>query len=100
MGIPDETNFDEDPTDVCKDTPNPDTYKPKCFFNTALMQGKVNLTWDETDPEREAAMKRAFDLVDDDNDDINSYLAMSSDGENNDSAEENYKQSKENTDEG
>ena len=37
--IPDETNFDEDPTDVCKDTPNPDTYKPKTFFNTALMQG-------------------------------------------------------------
>ena len=37
--IPDETTFDEDPTDVCKDTPNPDTYKPKTFFNTALMQG-------------------------------------------------------------
>ena len=37
--IPDGTTFDDDPTDVCKDTPNPDTYKPKTFFNTALMQG-------------------------------------------------------------
>ena len=98
--IPDETSFDGEPTDTCVGMPDPETYKPKCFFNTALMQGKVNLTWDETDPEREAAMKRAFDLADDDNDDINAYLAMSSDGENNDSAEENYKQSKENTDEG
>merc|ERR1711997_818777 len=84
MGIPDETNFDEDPTDVCKDTPNPDTYKPKTFFNTALMQGKVNLTWDETDPKREAAMKRAFEIStndDDENDDVKAYLAMSSSDE-------------------
>ena len=79
--IPDDTSFDEHPTDSCIGMPDPETYKPKCFFNTALMQGKVNLTWDETDPEREAAMKRAFDLADNDNDDINAYLAMSSDGE-------------------
>merc|ERR1712136_25292 len=79
--IPDDTSFDDQPTDSCIGMPDPETYKPKCFFNTALMQGKVNLTWDETDPEREAAMKRAFDLADNDNDDINAYLAMSSDGE-------------------
>lgn len=57
------------------------------------MQGKVNLTWDETDPEREAAMKRAFDLADND-DDINAYLAVSSnDEEKLDSDQESFKQS-------
>ena len=86
--IPDDTSFDEEPTDTCVGMPDPETYKPKSFFNTALMQGKVNLTWDETDPEREAAMKRAFELADNDNDDINAYLAMSSDGENEDSDKE------------
>ena len=89
--IPDDTTFDEQPHDSCVGIPDPETYKPKCFFNTALMQGKVNLTWDETDPEREAAMKRAFDLADND-DDVNAYLAMSSDEEKIDSDEENFKQ--------
>jgi hypothetical protein len=37
-------------------------YKPKEFMTTALQQGKVELTWDETDPERKAAMKRAFEV--------------------------------------
>ena len=47
-------------------------------FNVLI--GKVTLTWDETDPQREAAMKRAFDMTnkDDENDDIQAYLAMSS----------------------
>lgn len=42
-----------------------------------MKQGKVNLTWDETDPNRLAAMRKAFD--DDDNDDVRAYLANSSD---------------------
>jgi hypothetical protein len=78
--IPDDTRFLEQPTDICTEMPNPDAYKPKSFLNTALGQGKVNLTWDETDPEREAAMKRAFDLTDknDEDEDITAYLAQSS----------------------
>ena len=47
-----------------------------------MLLGKVNLTWDETDPERQAAMKRSFDLLDknesDEDEDLKAYLAMSS----------------------
>ena len=47
-----------------------------------MFLGKVTLTWDETDPEREAAMKRAFELSskdgNDENEDVKAYLAMSS----------------------
>ena len=86
--IPDDTTFDEQPHDSCVGIPDPETYKPKCFFNTALMQGKVNLTWDETDPEREAAMKRAFDLADND-DDINNDND-NNDDDNGDDNNDNY----------
>ena len=53
------------------------------FENTALKHGKVNLTWDETDPNRAAAMKKAFDAASDDegDDDVRAYLANSSDDE-------------------
>ena len=79
--IPEDTTFEEEVTDVCMDMPNPDNYQPKIFFNRALMQDKVNLTWDETDPEREVAMKRVFELVgknDEENNDVKTYLAQSS----------------------
>merc|ERR1739848_608314 len=48
--VPEDTTFDDEPTEICTDMPDPEKYKPKIFFNTALMQGKVNLTWDETNP--------------------------------------------------
>ena len=46
-----------------------------------MKQGKVNLTWDETDPNRLAVMRRAFEVDDDDEDnvDVKAYLANSSD---------------------
>ena len=56
-----------------------------CFFqifeNTALKHGKVNLTWDETDPNRLAAMRKAFeaDSGDEEDEDVKAYLANSSD---------------------
>lgn len=57
--IPDEMSFsDEDLTAKCDAAPDPDSYKPKSFMSTALQLGKVDLTWDETDPERMAAMRR------------------------------------------
>ncbi len=52
----------------------------KVFENTALKQGKVNLTWDETDPKRVSVMKKAFNADDDSlDDDVKAYLANSSD---------------------
>ena len=51
------------------------------FENTALKHGKVNLTWDETDPNRLAAMRKAFeaDSGDEEDEDVKAYLANSSD---------------------
>uniref|UniRef100_A0A0A1WVW5 ESF1 homolog n=1 Tax=Zeugodacus cucurbitae TaxID=28588 RepID=A0A0A1WVW5_ZEUCU len=52
--IPDDTNFDEDePTDICTDLPDTNSYKPRQFTTTALQQAKVDLTWDETAVERQ-----------------------------------------------
>lgn len=67
--IPDDMEFDPSQAhSECLSTPNPDTYKPKLFQTTALKQGKVDLTWDETDPDRLAAMQRAFTMNSDDED--------------------------------
>ena len=80
--VPDDMQFDEeDLKDECSTLPDPDKYKPKIFFNKALMQGKAELTWDEDDPERRAAMKRALENPDADDDDLKAYLASSSDDE-------------------
>ena len=78
--IPDEMTFDEGMKKAaCEKMPDPDKYKPKVFATTALQQRKVDLTWDENDPEREKALKRAFE---DDNEDIfKAFLASSSDDE-------------------
>ncbi len=48
-----------------------------------MILGKVELTWDETDPKRIAAMHRAFEN-DDNDDDVNAYLAMSDNEDNQD----------------
>ena len=82
--IPEDMEFKDDPPkEVCDKAPDMDTYKPKLFSTTALSLGKVDLTWDETDPQRLAAMKKAFDNVDnDENDDlVKQFIASSSDDE-------------------
>jgi len=53
---------DDPPKEVCDKAPDKDTYEPKLFSTTALSLGKVDLTWDETDPQRLAAMKKAFEM--------------------------------------
>jgi len=64
--IPDEMEFNDDPPkQVCDKAPDTDTYEPKLFSTTALSLGKVDLTWDETDPQRLAAMKKAFETEED-----------------------------------
>ena len=65
-------------TDSCTAAPDPTKYQPKIFQTTALQQQKVlhavmlsenqsyaqvELTWDETDPNRGKAMKRAFEVL-------------------------------------
>ena len=48
------------PSSSCLAPPHPDKYQPKTFFTTALQQGKVELTWDETDQSRTKALKDAY----------------------------------------
>ena len=74
--------FSEDPPkDVCHAQPEADKYKPKFFSNSALSLGKVDLTWDETDPDRTAAMQRAFESDDVDDEKLKAYFATSSDSD-------------------
>jgi len=77
--IPDEMVFDAEPTSSCLSPPTPESYKPKIFFTTALQQGKVDLTWDENDPERAVAMQKAFECDDGEIGDVKAFLASDSD---------------------
>ena len=61
--IPDDMSFTTPATDSCTAAPDPSKYQPKIFQTTALQQQKVELTWDETDPNRGKAMKRAFEVT-------------------------------------
>ncbi len=44
-------------------------YRAKSFTTSALQLGKVELTWDETDPRRAEAMRRAFEAGSDQDED-------------------------------
>jgi len=80
--VPDDMEFEDEPHATCLAPPRPETYKPKEFFTSALKQGKVNLTWDENDPQRAATMRKAFETVDDgDLGEVRNFLASSSDEE-------------------
>lgn len=89
--IPDDTEFDEEPKEACEKLPEVGKYQPRFFTTTALQQAKVDLTWDETDPDRiEITQKLASGKIDDIADtDLQHYLASSS-GESEDD-EENKK---------
>merc|ERR1711879_6132 len=63
-------------------------YKPKLFSTSALSLGKVDLTWDETDPERIEAMKKSFDG---DEEALKAYIADSS-SEEEEKVKENKKE--------
>ncbi len=64
--VPDDTDFDGDARSECTRMPDASRYKPKQFTTSALQMGKVELTWDETDPERAEAMRRMFEAASDD----------------------------------
>ena len=80
--IPGETEFDEEPTSSCESMPDPERYRPKMFSTTALTLGKVELTWDEVNPERTRAMRKAFSEAEVEEGGTTAamaYIAMSSD---------------------
>ncbi|CAH1262673.1 ESF1 [Branchiostoma lanceolatum] len=75
--IPDDMTFDDQqPTQEAGDVPP--TYKPSVFFNTALQQTSVELTWDETNKERLNVTMKKFREEDIDKLDLTEYLASSS----------------------
>lgn len=81
--IPDDMTFDDQPKDFCDKLPEVNKYQPRFFTTTALQQVKVNLTWDETNPERtELTQKLSSGKIDDISEaDLQNYLASSSGGE-------------------
>jgi len=88
--VPDSMEFSDAPSSSCHSLPNPDQYKPKSFFTTALQQGKVELTWDEADITREQKLRKAYDLMDGEDEtgaDYSSVLACSSGSSDEDEAQ-------------
>ncbi|CAG9761927.1 unnamed protein product [Ceutorhynchus assimilis] len=79
--IPDDMTFDDPPKEMCDKLP--EKYEPRFFTTTALQQAKVELTWDETNPDRvEFAEKINSGKMDDISEhDLQNYLAGSSDEE-------------------
>lgn len=78
--IPEDMTFDVEPKEVLDKLPDLTKYKPRFFTTTALQQAKVDLTWDETNPERvELTTKLKKGKVDEITDtDLQNYLASSS----------------------
>ncbi|XP_023726971.1 pre-rRNA-processing protein esf1-like, partial [Cryptotermes secundus] len=78
--VPDGTKFEEEPREVCNKLPDLSKYQPRYFTTTALQQAKVELTWDETNPERnEINQKLMSGQVDGITEtDLRDYLASSS----------------------
>ncbi|KAH7130388.1 hypothetical protein B0J11DRAFT_557485 [Dendryphion nanum] len=77
--IPDETTFDEEPHDQCKQIPK--AYKPNEFSTDALTHSKVKLTWDADDVTRKEAQKRAFSRDELDDNELKTYLGSDSESE-------------------
>uniref|UniRef100_A0A182TBL9 Uncharacterized protein n=1 Tax=Anopheles maculatus TaxID=74869 RepID=A0A182TBL9_9DIPT len=50
--IPDDMEFEDEPKDHCTELPEVGKYVPRIFATKALHQAKVELTWDENDPDR------------------------------------------------
>ncbi|XP_022163920.1 ESF1 homolog [Myzus persicae] len=98
--VPDDTEFDQEPKEVCDKLPDLTKYKPHLFTTTALQQAKVNLTWDETDPRRsELVNKLKTNPKSEINDsDLQNYVAFSSEDE--DSDDESNKFVEENNEDG
>ncbi|XP_064624049.1 ESF1 homolog isoform X2 [Lineus longissimus] len=87
--IPEDMTFEHEPKSVVKDVADISTYKPSLFFNTALNQSKVSLTWDETDQDRLKVTMRKPKSGEIDMMDVQAYLASSSGEEEEDEIADN-----------
>ncbi|XP_032228772.2 ESF1 homolog isoform X2 [Nematostella vectensis] len=79
--IPDDMEFEHEPTSSATEMPDLNTYKPPEFETTALHQSNVKLTWDETDANRLKTTMKKFSKGDIEAMDFKAYLASSSDDE-------------------
>nr|XP_012233213.1 PREDICTED: ESF1 homolog [Linepithema humile] len=89
--IPDDMTFDQEPKEICTEIPEPVKYQPRQFTTTALQQVKVELTWDETNLDRQEFTQKLNSgrLQDVDENDLQTYLAS---GSENDSDTEGEKE--------
>ncbi|KYN00396.1 PREDICTED: ESF1 homolog [Cyphomyrmex costatus] len=78
--IPDNMTFDQESKEVCTEIPEPIKYQPRQFTTTALQQAKVQLTWDETNPDRQEFTQKlnSGKLQNIDENDLQTYLASGS----------------------
>ncbi|XP_061936109.1 ESF1 homolog isoform X2 [Apis cerana] len=95
--IPNDMEFDQTPKEICDKLPQLTKYQPRQFITTALQQVKVNLTWDETNPERiEMAQKLNSGKLNEINEtDLQAYLATDS-SDNETEEEQQQKESQKN----
>lgn len=70
----------KEPKEICTEIPEPVKYQPRQFTTTALQQVKVQLTWDETNPDRQEFTQKlnSGKLQDIDENDLQTYLASGS----------------------
>lgn len=70
----------KEPKEICTEIPEPVKYEPRHFTTTALQQVKVQLTWDETNPDRQEFTQKlnSGKLQDIDENDLQTYLASGS----------------------
>jgi hypothetical protein len=81
--IPDSESFEEEELrDECLAMPDMTSYERPVFISSALQQTKVQLTWDETDPERRHKINKAFTSKDEKAmNDLEAFLASNSESE-------------------
>ncbi|KAJ8500582.1 hypothetical protein OPV22_011134 [Ensete ventricosum] len=75
--IPDSMEFKHPPRDVATEAPT--SYKEPAFQTRALQHSNVKLTWEEDEPERKKVLRQKFNP--NQLDELNEYLASSSDSD-------------------
>eukprot|EP00794_Sanderia_malayensis_P017593 gene17593-19346_t len=77
--VPEDMDFEDEPTSITTQAPLLHNYRPTAFINTALQQTTVRSTWDEPDQKRLSVTMRKFNKDDLRDMDFKAYLASSSD---------------------